>query len=406
VEAGKSADRDWGQKLRVRHALRAAGAGTRMNVLLASVSDDHATIVPSSYTDVDVLGLSFTADFRAIYTLAYCTTSKIGTDRVLWLRGLRDEFPGATALLVAREIPKSARELSTRSGILCFDDGELDLYVAQQERRVEVSKRRLEERLEPGVAAFDRAIAALPTPFGSVLAFRDYLFLEFGPARNLQLAIGYLRTPAAAWQPTNRTHLALLLDVAALYVAALVACGRHVLGRSLSRISDGVEEFLGGGAVGLREKRHFAELLVELISALERDGSHVPAGLRESMQPLPAYSRELAALVESVLDAPEIVETLPFIMETLRLAATLKFQDVAGELIDAGWPERTVERSLRLTRDVVAFLAANAGLDRRFLTIFDELLAPPLLRDELHAKPSPPRDSEPAATRPDHQIAR
>ncbi len=370
---------DWGQKLAVRRALRVMGAGTRLNVLLANVSENHTSVQPTSYTDLDVFGMQVLPDFRLAYTLAYCTTSAIGTDRVLWLRGLRDEFEGATAILVAREIPRSARELATRSHIVPFTEPELEVWLATHTPRVGDARRAFEAALEPAVGRYHAALRTLPRAFDQLVGFRDYLFLQFGPARALQLTIGYLKSAQGQWHAKEPLHLALLLDIAQLYATALLACARHVLENAIDRELDGVENFVGGGILGRREKQNFARLLTDLLDELERGGVHITPGMRETIRPLPHYTKDLALLTRQLLDAPELAQRLPWYFETLQLAALQRTQDLAGRLVDAGDPEMSVERALRLAREVLSFLVREAGLDRGFLDAFDQMLAPPLL---------------------------
>lgn len=370
---------DWGQKVAVRRALRATGAGTRLNVLLANISDDHASITPSSYTDLDVLGIHVTPDLRLQHTLAYCTTSNIGTDRVLWLRGLRDEFHGASALLVASDIPRSARELATRSHIVPLTEPDLELWVRTQVVRVDDASLAFEAMLDPALARYHVALRTLPRAFDQLIAFRDYLFLQFGPARALQLAIGYLRSAQGHWRPKDPVHVALLLDITQLYVLALISCARHTLESGIAREQEGVEDFIGGGVLGRREKQQFARLLSDLLDELERGGVQITPGMRETIRPLPAYTKDLAVITRQLLDAPEIAQHLPWYIETLQLAALMKMEDVAGKLVDAGGAEMSVERTLRLSREILSFLVHHAQLDRGFLDYFDRLLAPPLL---------------------------
>lgn len=258
---------------------------------------------------------------------------------------------------------------------------ELRSFREAHEKRLSKERLALESTLEPAVERYARAIRTLPRSFDPLVAYRDYLFLQFDPGRNLQLATGYLRLPTE-WQATSKLHLALLLDLAQLYAMALLAASRYVLSAGLSDLPTHVTTFLAGGSTALREKGSFTKLVGKLLDDLASQGVEVTAQLRESIRPVPAYSSEISVLVQSFLDRPAIAQTLSWYLETLQLAAVLGESDLAGALTDAGRSEEEVERSLKLSRDILAFLVRQAGLRREFLESFDRLLAPVAGRPE------------------------
>lgn len=371
-----SRDLDFEQKLALRRVYRAFGFGTRTNVLVADVSESHSELTPKSYTDIDVLAVGLSADLRALYTVGYCTTSRASSERVFWLRGLREEFPGAEAIFVARDFSNAARSLCIRNGIAALTEVELAEYVGTSQRRLSPARRRFEETLEPGIEGYARFLRTLAKQFDPLVAYRDYVHLQLGHARNLQVAISTLRLPAEAWRGHDSRHLGLLLDVVFIYALALVDAARYVHRAARAHVPEAVRTFVGGGAAALRDKTNLTRLVGDLLTQLGEHGVQLPASAREAIRPVPTYTEDISALVGALLQQPEIVERLPWYIETLQLAAVLGFSDVAGQLHDAGEPPADSERALRMVREIVAFLVRQSGLPREHLEAFDRLLAP------------------------------
>jgi hypothetical protein len=372
----ESFDLDYAQKLSVRRVFRGFGWGTRTNVLLADVSESHADLTPKSYTDIDVLGVGVGPDSRFLYSIAYCTTSKASSERVFWLRGLREEFPGAEAILVAREIPTSARSLCMRHRITALTEEELGAWEATNDRKLAPERKAFEAKLAAAIEPHARGLRTLPKSFDAVVAYRDYIHLQLGHPRNLQVAISTLRLPGPDWRTGDARHRALLLDVGFIYALALIDAAQYVHRAHRAQVAETFATYIAGGQAALRDKKQLLELLGTLLGELAREGVQVPANIREVLRPLPAYTADLAALVQALIEQPEVTTRLPWYVETLQLAAALDLTDVAGLLEDVGEPPALSERCLRMVRDILAFLVRQSGLQSAHLSAFDRMLAP------------------------------
>jgi hypothetical protein len=160
-----------------------------------------------------------------------------------------------------------------------------------------------------------------------------------------------IRLTRDEWRPTDPRHLALLLDITLLYTIALVDAAHYVNSAGRSDVASAVATYVGGGTAAMRDKRTLTKLVGQLLEQLATQGVQLPASVREAIRPVPAYTSEIATIVTAFMEAPAVVASLPWHIETLQRAAVLGLRDRVGELVDDDANPEQTERSFRMVRD-------------------------------------------------------
>ncbi|MBM7782251.1 hypothetical protein [Arthrobacter tumbae] len=358
---------DLGLKVGARRLLWSMGFSTRLDVELrgdpkpAQSGSKNARGAgrewagPETFTDLDVLGVLLTPNYRLTTAIADCKSGRRDkpTARMFWARGVADLF-GADQIMLVREhdVNDATRQLSSRLGITVLPSA--DLALMQQ-----LHGSAQPDPSDPLGLLFDREAASenlaafhsLDSRLNSLMEYRQFDYWIYEHHRNPIQLVAHLKEAGKHLDPRNPIHLALFLDLAWLYLLALVRVTEHLRGAFLRDPDRGLQEYLFGGATQLREKEETAALLRTVAPTGSPDLDH-----------LPAYYSNMRELVARLLRRPnEIQEGLRYAEVASALMAAKKripLGDVFGRNFDPV--------AAKLVADVCGFLVASAGLSPSF----------------------------------------
>lgn len=351
---------DLGLKVGARRLFWGMGLSTRLDVQLRGFtpptgSGRTKSRAPESFTDLDVLGIAVADGYNIRTSIADCKTSaRESTSRMFWVRGVADLFGADHAYLVReRDVTDAARQLSSRLGVTVLTAEDL-------QRTQEFYGEGIPPLDGPLGLLFDRASVAdhlaafndLDRKLKPLLEFRDFDFWVIEEHRTPVQLIAHLAAARGKLDPRNPTHTALVLDLAWLALVAMIRVTEHVRSAFLSDPDRGLQEYLFGGAPGLREKRETARLLQSLAPP---DTGPLDA--------LPEYYAQMRELAVRLLRRPRHMQTALRYLETASaLSAAKRAEPLDGVFGAADFDPLAA----KLAADVCGFLVAAADLDAGF----------------------------------------
>ncbi len=367
----------------MRRAFWAMGAATRVDVKLSAIVPRTRSRTRAPYeewTDLDVLGVEYSPLSGLAFTVADCKTLKGRvTERVFWLRGVADLFGARSAFLVRdEEIASAARQLALRLGIAAVDPTDRAGLVEQAG-----------EVMLPAAGSFLAAeqlqrwmVATTQTPdtAKSLQRYRRAYYWTLPRRRNLTQLPAYLQAASRLLRPDEQWCLLLVLDLAWLYLVALLGAVEDVVRLQVADGRGSLAQIVTGSEFEFREKERLAARIKELIAELAPERVD-----RMSKFPvLPDYFDQLSDLASRLLRRRDLG------VGALRVLEFVGVETIAGRGVTwvEAFPHRDVVEA-KLASDVIRFLVKAAGLDPAFVTRFDQLIAST-------ASPSP-ADGEQAA---------
>ncbi|MCA1712561.1 MAG: hypothetical protein LC789_13385 [Actinobacteria bacterium] len=279
---------DLGLKVGVRRLLWTMGYSTRLDVQLRGFAAPAAgrgrQSAPESFTDLDVLGVAVNPGQHVATAIADCKTSRRdSTSRMFWVKGVADLFGADHAYLVREhEVSDAARQLSSRLGITVLPTDDLARLQAfhggppiDGPLAVLFERRAVEQHL----AAFD----ALDKRLRRLLDYRQFDYWVYEPHRNPVQLVAHLAGSAKHLNPKDPAHGALFLDLAWLYLLALIRVTAHVRGAFLGDPDRGLQEYMASrpdaGRAAVRRsrrsarRRQIARVAARSVRARVRPGS-------------------------------------------------------------------------------------------------------------------------------------
>lgn len=346
---------DLGLKVGVRALLWSMGYSTRVDVQLRGAAPLGTRSAPESFTDLDVLGVLVGPGHHLSTTIADCKsgTRDKPTSRMFWVRGVADFFGADYAMLVRQhEVADATRQLSDRLNITVLSTA--DLTAMQQ-----LHGPPLKDPTGPLSILFDKvSVEAALKGFNGIdkklrplLDYREFDYWLYDPRDNPIQMVAHLTDARAKLDPANPIHLALFLDLAWLHLVSLVQVCSYVRGAFLNDIDRGIQEYVLGGATGVKEKQNVAEMF----DRMKPEGTP-PLGY------LPPYYQNLRELVTRLLRRPGEMQT------ALRYAEVASTLMVARQRIPltTAFGDDFDPLAAKLVADVCGFLVAACGLDARF----------------------------------------
>ena len=379
---------DLGLKVGARRLFWAMGLSTRLDVQLRGFSPPPApgkgrARAPESFTDLDVLGVSVADGYNVRTSIADCKTSaKESTSRMFWVSGVAALFGADHAYLVREhDVTDAARQLSTRLGVtvLTADDlGRTQAFYGDALPAADGPLGLLFDRAH--AAAHLAAFNALDRKLKPLLDFREFDFWVIDQHRAPVQLVAHLTAAKMRLDPRDPAHAALFLDLSWLCLLSMIRVTEHVRSAYLSDPDRGLQEYLFGGAPGLREKQETARLLQSLAPPDTGPLDH-----------LPAYYPQLRELAVRLLRRPRQMQSA---LRYLEVASALSAAKRAEPLEGVFGPPAFDALAAKLAADVCGFLVAAADLDGGF-----RLRARGYLLDEpvpVKAPPAQPEGGQPA----------
>lgn len=371
---------DFAQKVDMRRAFWASGASTRVDVKLGSMVDparSKTRATSEDWTDLDVLGVQYSPLGGGSFSVADCKTARGRvTERVFWLRGVADLF-GAQAAFLTRDsaIPESARQLALRLEIAVMDREDRAAFLEQTgDALLPVAGHFL------GPDALQRWTAlTLRTPeaISRVQRYRQSHYWLVPRRRNLTALLTTLASNAKAFTPDQRWARAVLIDLAWLYLVAVLSALEDVTRLQLADARRGLTQSVVGSEQDRREKEQLARQLSELFARVD------PSLRRRQPNVLPDYFEDLVDLVARAS------------RRRSQITGALRALEFTGVETEAGggvsWREAFPSadaRELKLASDVIRFIGRATQLSSEFVDRFDAATEPNRASPEPTPEPS------------------
>jgi hypothetical protein len=322
------------------------------------------------WTDVDVLAVEYSPLSGITFSLADCKTSRGRvTERVFWLKGVSELF-GARASYLVRDdgLPASARQLALRLGIAALD---------KEDRAA------LAEQVVPGLqprtgrflagetlVRWQELTSKTPAAIDRVQRYRQTYYWLLPRHRNLTQLPAYLGPASGHFHIDQRWSLALVVDLAWLYLLTVLDAVTQVTRLHLAESPGSLRQVLSGSEPEAREKQTLARQLAELLRYVDPHGE----GAVPTVELLPPYFDELVDLSSRVARrrqaAAGALRALEFIgVETIANA---------GKAWTQAYPEDD-GLSAKLASDTVRFLVRACDLDSWYVEAFDAAIEGALL---------------------------
>ncbi|MFI5560709.1 hypothetical protein ACIA2T_15650 [Amycolatopsis japonica] len=286
-----------------------------------------------------------------------CKTTRPGsTGRMFWVRGVGDFFAADDAYMVRDSIvTDAARQLAIRLGITTLTSADLSRLEELHPCDIPLDTAPISQLFDVSRAASVlAAFNGLDGKLKPLLDYREFGYWLYDEHRNLIQLVEHLRASADRLDPRNPRHLALVLDLTWLYLVSLCHAVHSVRAAHVSDPDRGLQEYLFGGIVGLREKEQLAALLVSL-----REGGALPSEVR--VDPLPIYYPKLRELVIRVMRRPDRV------LPALRILEVLTTVTALGQRVEpSDLGSLHDDLAAKQAADVVQFLVSTTGLDDGF----------------------------------------
>lgn len=262
-------------------------------------------------TDVDVLALRPGPDLKWEAVLADCKTLKgvSPVNRVVWLAGLMRHFSASRGLIILRRrqpIEPDHKLFAASLGITLLDEEQFPAY----DRAV----------IYPdGSSQFPFLLAELTTlkdlqsKFPGLKPVTDYMYAQAWNEPTyvnlMRKVLGHAQPASREIDPARQDHLALTLEIAAVFAVGLAECVGTIFTHYLqpstrSELDDALKVVIWGG----RSQYNFiAKLRLEVLEAKNITPSE-PSGLA-----LPAWP-SFIQLIRSMLEAPSLAFGAPQIL--------------------------------------------------------------------------------------------
>jgi hypothetical protein len=371
--------RDLQQKLELRRVFWAMGGSTRLEVKLgALVFRQQGRADRQEWTDVDVLAVHYAPLTGLTYVLADCKTSRTRVaERIFWLRGVMDVL-GARSGYLVREgpLPPASRQLALRLGIAAMDAADRAALIEQ----TDITELPNAETFFDGssLEKWTLLTAHLPRELDRFSRYRETGYWIAPGHRNLTVLPSQLGTIRSHLRHQDSWAMVLVLDLAWLYLVALLRAVEDMVRVHLSDLGAGLAQVVVGDERERRDKQFLADQLERLFQALPAKGQRIPP-----VELLPGYYDDLADL------AYRVARRRTQATSALRVLEFVGVESIAG--MGKSWRDASPSSdplAVKLASDVVRFLRRAARLESGFEDTFDRLTSPDATTE----------------TRPDHEV--
>lgn len=264
----KTLDQDLSLKLRFRRLLFCQGYWTPIEVELSYYEEEGTALKRRSLTDLDVLGIRYSGLLLPHKIIGDCKSGKNVSDvsRMFWIRGVVDYFGANQGYYLRPKIDSHARGLAPRLGISAMDEDELtatEIALNVNTLALPLADIQVQEAIND-LWGVDIAKGHKPNEDELKLK-RAYSFLTYGywyieAFRSLLMLIQRFTTIARLLDPASPKHVLLAFTGAERMGLSLLDIAAHVRAQGGDAVKL-ARTYIYGGALGLRDKEKFFELL-------------------------------------------------------------------------------------------------------------------------------------------------
>lgn len=292
-------DRDLELKLRLRGILYSQGYWTPMEVELSHFDAQPRGISRLPLTDLDVLGIRFDTLFVKHSVVGDCKSGKSVSDigRVFWLKGVMEYFGADLGYYLRPQIDAHARAVAPKLGLRTFNESEVRILektvhadvvetpIADIATYIQIEKL-WGIRISPGLKPTSEELQ-----LKSVYSFLSYRYWSTEFHRNILTVVEKFQDIAHILRPLDPKHILLAYVGAERFAHCLLEIGSYVQDLGGGNIARYLRHYLFGGALGLKEKEQFFDLLQKA------------TGSKEFLDP--PYLNELLELLSRLIRNPE-----------------------------------------------------------------------------------------------------
>jgi hypothetical protein len=271
-------DLDLGQKLRLRTILFLRGYWSPIEVELSQYENGAGALTRASLTDLDVLGVRYDQLFTAHRIVGDCKAGRHVSDanRLFWLKGVMSYFGADQAYFLRPVISSHVRAMSPKLGVRVVSDAELtalEQALGADKIKIPVGDQTIYEEMD-GLWGIDVPDGHKPTQdqlkFKQVYSLLSYTYWFHDPRRNLLYLLDAFESIADLLDPADRTHVLLVFTGAERFAHCLLEAAAFIQSQGLGEIARYARIYVHGGAMELRDKERFFELLRQLTAGQEQ----------------------------------------------------------------------------------------------------------------------------------------
>lgn len=293
-----SQDHDLELKLRLRRVLFCQGYWSPIEVELSHFEPKASGVNRLPLTDLDVLGIRFDELFVQHKVVGDCKSGKTVSDvgRIFWLKGVKDYFGADLGYYLRPQIDVHARAIAPNLGLRTLNQGELSAL--EKNLRTDMLGVPI---ADPKIYKTIEDLWGIKVPEGQrpshellklkeVYSYLSYRYWSIEFHRNLLGIIDLFQGIADLLVPLDPKHILLAYIGAERFAHCLLNIATYVEGLGAADIPKYVRLYLFGGALNLREREKFFDLLQKA------------TGLKESLDP--PYLPELLELISRMVKNP------------------------------------------------------------------------------------------------------
>ncbi len=357
--------KDFKQKIRLNNILLSLGYYTRLEVKLAEYSIAKNT--PMELTDLDVLGIRISPDFKFDYTVIDCTSSnfviKSPIQRVFWLKGVMELFGSSKGYLVLDTrnlIQEIQRQVSTKLGITILDEKNL----------LNFEKRLLDEKIPNLKIAdpnswldFENKLSSLDNKLNKILRYRKYNYWINKHNQNILAIITIFSRYKDLLDENNKIHKALSIDLLSLLCISILDMAKFVFDTNPERATQELRAYFFGGYNELKNKEKILENIKKLI-----ENQNQKKLFYSNIKLDPDYLEELFEIVFRWVNKPLYSTQIPRYLQATLFEKVLYNNNIGNTYIEKYFPDIIK----KMSRDIATLIINKCNIpEKMFSGIFN-----------------------------------
>lgn len=283
-------------------------------------------------------------------------------DRLYWMSGVARAM-GGSGLLAVPAASIGDRTLARELGLTILDREDLVALVGRpndHEARPEIRP--------ASVQRYRELVASATDKIRGLERYRTDGYWQFPRSRALTWLPSYLETaPPGLLRASNASHVALVLDLAWLFLLSVLTAADDAAQTSASAITPALRRFIAGSDLDLRDRERAEEIIRRVIS--HAGASEIRAA---TLQTMPRYFGDIEDLVHRI------------IRRRRAAGGALRVLEYVGiEIVAGGDPPSKIALAvadpieIKIASDAIRLLVGAGGASQDFVDVFDDLTSQP-----------------------------
>jgi|GEM_PF-4865914 len=362
-------EQDFELKIRLNNIFWSLNCYTRIEIKLAEYSSQ--TRKPTELTDIDVLGIRVLPDMLIEYIIADCTTNKkfikSPIQRIFWLKGVMEFFKtkkGYLCLGTDQSIPENQRLVAQKLGITILNQ---DNLLNLEKRILDINTKYLNLSNSNCWRYFERNLSHISKDLQFLLLFRKHLFWMNSPYQNISRLLIYSAKYAEKFDPKNKFHKALAVDLLTLFGLAVLQMSSYVFHINPENPELELRSYFYGGYDEMKRREAIVEHINKLLQKVYKQKQLFEIPM---LQLDPEYLPNLFDIAFRLLNRPKDSSQILRYLQLILFEKVLYQKNNSNgiEYINSNFSDITK----KLSKDLAKFFCSSTGLSEElFEDIFN-----------------------------------